>query len=33
MQRTKINYQYRTLRTEDRIGWIEYNRPPINAFI
>jgi len=27
-----MNYQYLTVRTRDRVGWIEYNRPPINAF-
>jgi enoyl-CoA hydratase len=27
-----MNYQYLTLRTKDRVGWIEYNRPPINSF-
>ena len=25
-------YQYLTVRKQDRVGWIEYNRPPINAF-
>lgn len=25
-------YQYLNLRTQDRVGWIEYNRPPINSF-
>lgn len=24
--------QYLKLRTESRVGWLEYNRPPINAF-
>lgn len=32
MRRTKINYKYLTVRTKDRVGWNEYNRPPINAF-
>jgi enoyl-CoA hydratase len=27
-----MNYQYLTVRIKDRVGWIEYNRPPINAF-
>jgi len=27
-----MNYQYLKVRTKDRVGWIEYNRPPINAF-
>jgi enoyl-CoA hydratase/carnithine racemase len=27
-----MNYQYLKVRTEDRVGWIEYNRPPINTF-
>ncbi len=27
-----MDYQYLRLRTENRIGWLEYNRPPINAF-
>jgi len=28
----KMNYKYLRLRTVDRVGWIEYNHPPINAF-
>ena len=24
--------KYLNLRIENRVGWIEYNRPPINAF-
>jgi len=27
-----MNYQYLTVRTKDRVGWIKYNRPPVNAF-
>jgi enoyl-CoA hydratase len=27
-----MNYQYLRIRTENRVGWLEYNRPPINAF-
>lgn len=27
-----MDYQYLRVRTENRIGWLEYNRPPINAF-
>ena len=27
-----MNYKYLNLRIENRVGWIEYNRPPINAF-
>lgn len=27
-----MDYQYLRLRTESRVGWLEYNRPPINAF-
>jgi hypothetical protein len=27
-----MNYQYLTVGTKDRVGWIKYNRPPINAF-
>jgi enoyl-CoA hydratase len=27
-----MNYQYLTVRTKDQVGWIKYNRPPINAF-
>jgi enoyl-CoA hydratase/carnithine racemase len=27
-----MDYKYLRVRTEDRVGWIEYNRPPINAF-
>jgi len=27
-----MNYQFLKVRTKDRVGWIEYNRPPINAF-
>jgi len=27
-----MNYKYLKLRTQDRVGWIEYNRPPINSF-
>ena len=27
-----MNYKYLRLRTVDRVGWIEYNHPPLNAF-
>ena len=27
-----MDYKYLNLRIENRVGWIEYNRPPINAF-
>jgi len=27
-----MNYQYLKVRTKDRVGWIEYNRPPVNTF-
>ena len=27
-----MNFKYLNLNIEDRVGWIEYNRPPINAF-
>jgi enoyl-CoA hydratase len=27
-----MEYQYLKLRTENQVGWLEYNRPPINAF-
>ena len=27
-----MNYQYLNILTKDRVGWIEFNRPPINAF-
>jgi len=27
-----MNYKYLKLRIQDRVGWIEYNRPPINSF-
>jgi enoyl-CoA hydratase len=27
-----MNYQHLSIRTENRVGWLEYNRPPINAF-
>ncbi len=27
-----MNYQYLRVRIEDRVGWIEYNHTPINAF-
>jgi len=26
-----VEYQYLQLHTENRVGWLEYNRPPINA--
>jgi enoyl-CoA hydratase/carnithine racemase len=25
-------YRFLSVRTEDRVGWLEFNRPPINAF-
>ena len=25
-------YQFLSVRVEDRVGWLEFNRPPINAF-
>jgi len=27
-----MNYKYLNVTIENRVGWIEYNRPPINAF-
>jgi enoyl-CoA hydratase len=27
-----MNYEYLNVLTKDRVGWIEYNRPPVNAF-
>ena len=27
-----MNYKYLNVTIEKRVGWIEYNRPPINAF-
>lgn len=27
-----MNYQYLMVRIKDRVGWIKYNRPPVNAF-
>jgi enoyl-CoA hydratase/carnithine racemase len=27
-----MNFEYLKVRTDDRVGWIEYNRPPINSF-
>jgi len=27
-----MDYQHLSVRTENRVGWLEYNRPPINAF-
>jgi len=27
-----MDYQYLKVRIENRVGWLEYNRPPINAF-
>ena len=32
IRRTQVNYQYIRIKITDRVGWIEYNRPPINAF-
>jgi|GEM_PF-2243556 hypothetical protein len=26
------DYEYLGLLTENRVGWIEYDRPPLNAF-
>ncbi len=27
-----MKYQYLSVRTRERVGWLEYNHPPINAF-
>ena len=27
-----MSYNFLKVRIEDRVGWIEYNRPPINSF-
>ena len=27
-----MSYNFLKLRIENRVGWIEYNRPPINSF-
>jgi enoyl-CoA hydratase len=27
-----MDFQHLRVRTENRVGWLEYNRPPINAF-
>ena len=27
-----MDYQYLRVRIDNRVGWLEYNRPPINAF-
>ncbi len=27
-----MDYQHLRLYTDNRVGWLEYNRPPINAF-
>ena len=27
-----MDYQYLRVRTDNQVGWLEYNRPPINAF-
>lgn len=27
-----MSYQHLSVQTENRVGWLEYNRPPINAF-
>jgi enoyl-CoA hydratase len=27
-----MSYQHLNVRTENRVGWIEYNHPPLNAF-
>ncbi len=27
-----MNYQYLKVRIEDRVGWLKYNNPPLNAF-
>jgi enoyl-CoA hydratase/carnithine racemase len=32
MKRKKMDYQYLRVKAEDRVGWIEYNHPPLNAF-
>ena len=31
-RKIKMSYKYLKLRAQDRVGWIEYNRPPINSF-
>ena len=28
----KVNYKYLRVNKEEQVGWIEYNRPPVNAF-
>jgi len=28
----KMNFNYLKVRIDDRVGWLEYNYPPINAF-
>jgi enoyl-CoA hydratase len=32
MMGTEMNYKYLKVRIDDRVGWLEYNYPPINAF-
>jgi enoyl-CoA hydratase/carnithine racemase len=32
MMGTEMNYKYLKVRIDDRVGWLEYNFPPINAF-
>jgi enoyl-CoA hydratase len=27
-----MNYEYLRVKNENRVGWIEYNHPPLNAF-
>ena len=27
-----MNFEYIKVRIDDRVGWLEYNYPPINAF-
>jgi hypothetical protein len=31
-RQSQMNYNFLNVRIEDRVGWIEYNRPPINSF-
>jgi len=32
MMGTEMNYKYLKVSIDDRVGWLEYNYPPINAF-
>jgi enoyl-CoA hydratase/carnithine racemase len=27
-----MDYEYLKVHVEDRVGWLEYHRPPVNAF-